>query len=381
MANVTRVPPFHGTACLRHASSSYLAIRDGRLCLQGEPFPFRIECFEGNRFYLVHRDRREVAEYYGGTLNSAPDSGYTEQHWQLYHLASGAILIEHADSEQFLGRAAGGELTLMPTGSEATLSFFLEDAALTPGLPYLEISGREGSICLRMAPEVLSIVSRAFLAEWATALEGAMHAMAELTGWLPHKKIEVRAYTDCAAWGYVFREKPVIHVNRDAMAEDLAKMQARGGRDLSFGILHEMSHLFDKACWLFDGEALANLKIPYALARLGATAAPAEFPADVTFDHRTLGEGLYRLDGRLTEERGRFFTSFAAKLIEIADEVGWAAVREAFCGFPPMEGVTHEKRLACFLTRLGNAAGRRGDMLLSPQEWEIVRKNLAGYDN
>lgn len=379
MATVTRVPPFYGTACLRHASGAYLSMHDGRLCLQSKPFTLRIECFEGTRFYIASAKGRELAEYYGGALKTAPDTGYTEQHWQLYHLASGAVLIEHADSEQFLG-SAHGELSLLPAGSEQTLSFFLEDAALTPGLPYIEILGREGLICLRMEPSVLTIVTPAWLSDWATALEGAAHAMEELTGWLPFRRIEVRAYTDCAAWGYIYREKPVIHVNRTAMAEDLAKMHARGTRDLSFGILHELSHLFDKECWMFDGEALANLKIPYALARLGATAAPAEYPADTTFDHTTLVKGLYHLDGQLTEERGRFCSSLAAKLIEIADAVGWAAARTAFCGFPPMAGADRMARLLCFLARLADAAGKPADTLLSPQEIEIVRRNLAQYD-
>ena len=380
MATVTRVPPFYGTACLRHASGAYLSMHEGRLCLQSNPFPLRIECFEGTRFYIASAVGRELAEYYGGVLKTAPDSGYTEQHWQLYHLASGAILIEHADSERFLGAEAGGELSLLSTGSEQILAFFLEDATLTPGLPYVEILGREGLICLRMDPAVLTIVTPAWLGSWATALEGAAHAMAELTGWLPFGKIEVRAYTDCAAWGYVYREKPVIHVNRAAMAEDLAKMHSRGAHDLSFGVLHELSHLFDKECWMFDGEALANLKIPYALARLGATAAPAEYPADTTFDHATLLNALYGLDGQLTEERGRFCSSLAARLIEIANAVGWAAVRYAFCGFPPLVGVDHMARLECFLSRLADASGNPTDAMLSPKEIEIVRKNLAKYD-
>jgi hypothetical protein len=200
--------------------------------------------------------------------------------------------------------------------------------------------------------------------------------MAYLTLFFPFPRIEVRAYTDCAEWGYVFREMPVIHVNRRAFLEDVEKMRRRGTRDVSFGLLHELSHLFDRERWMFDGEALANMKVAYALLALGATAAPAEFPAEVTFDHSTLAEGLYSQDGRLCELRGRFFTSLSAKLIEIAGRVGWEAVRSAFIGFPNMNFSPRIERFYTFLDRIGEASGQNVRAMLSPEEWAVVERNL-----
>ena len=378
MQGLASAVPFYGTTYLRHASGAYLAMEDQRLRLSRERFPLRLECFEGDRFYIVHRERREVAEYYGGTLNTAPDSGYTVQHWRLFATRDGALLIEHADRGMYLGMGEDGQLALLAAKTPTdAIRFYLEESAFTEGLPYVEVLSGDGHVALRVCPEVLSLTDRAWLASLADAVSEAASAMSYLTLFFPFPQIEVRAYTDCAEWGYVFREMPIIHVNRRAFLEDVEKMRRRDTRDVSFGLLHELSHLFDRERWMFDGEALANMKVAYALLRLGATAAPAEFPAEVTFNGNTLAEGLYSQDGRLADLRGRFFTSLSAKLMEIAGEVGWEAVRSAFIGFPNMNFSPRIERFSAFLDRIGEASGRDVRAMLSPEEWEVIRRNLC----
>ena len=376
MKEKSLLSPCYGTAYIRHKNGQYFAIRDGLLCLSNTPFLWQIEAYENNRFYLKNSAGYMLAEYWWGTLKSAVDSGYTEQHWYLYTTCDGELFIEHADSQgKFLRKGEEGNLTIGECCEES--AFFLENASLTEGVPYIEVIGATGFISLRLDPTIYRLANRQWLQRWANALEDTAYAMSRLVGWVPAPRIEIRAYTNCSAWGYVFCPKPIVHVNRRCMEEDIEKMRQRDSLDLSFGVLHEISHLFDKANWMFDGEALANLKLPYALRIVGATASPAEFSAFETFSGDRLYESLYHLDGRIEERRGRFCASFSAKLMEVADKAGWNALAKTFYEMEHIEG---ESRFACFqrfLTCWGKHAGMDVYAMFSSREWEIIQEELS----
>ena len=161
------------------------------------------------------------------------------------------------------------------------------------------------------------------------------------------------------------------------MESEIARMRARNSKDLSFGTLHEISHLFDQERWLFEGEALANFKIPYALHICGATAAPADRSLDVRLNAKNFVEEMYRVDGRLEEDRGRFCASLAAKLIEIAETIGWNAVTKTFQTFPPIDSETRIRKFEIFISRLGEVSGFDVYAMISAREWEIIRRELV----
>lgn len=121
-------------------------------------------------------------------------------------------------------------------------------------------------------------------AKWIDFLDDLYEALIELVGTnpCPHGKLEIREVPDLGTWARAWPD--FIEWDSDVICAELCRINAG---DVSWGIPHEISHVFDTqpACQFYMGsnsainnnEQWANLKVVYAFEKLsgaypGATA-------------------------------------------------------------------------------------------------------------
>ena len=372
--NLQKLKPCYGTTYIRHINGLYLGMKDKTLHLSTERFLWKIESFENDRFYLKDINDKDIAEYWWNNIQVAPDSGYTEQHWYL-HSKDNLILIEHVDTNKFLHYSINNELVVCEENDyKEGFYFMFENPSFTDGYNYIAIQSLTNKFSLRFEPRILNIVNQSWLKDWINDLEKAYYSLSRLVGFEPFPTIEIRTYTNCNHWGYIYYGKPIIHINKVCFENEIIRMRKRKVRDISFGALHELSHLFDKHYWIFDGEALANIKIPYVLQELDFIAA---FDDDrYTITHNNYVEELYKEHGRLDDIKGLFCSSLAAKFTEIATCVGWDVFSNAFKNFPALDSDDRVLRFETFINKLSEYSSRNIRSMFTDAEWNSVIKNL-----
>lgn len=368
----------YGITYIQDQDGKYLSFDGKELIMTTTPTEWFLSSCGDGRFYIKDPTDFLMMEYYGGILKMEEDTGYTEQQWVLKMNDAGGIVIEHADSKNHYLRSDGdGNLSVISRSlSDDACIWTLQTDRLTRGYPYVEIMGRTGIVSLRIEHKVLDVISYDRLQLWTDNLECAYEAYAELTGWIPFNCIEVRGYTNCNGWGYVYREKPVIHVNKNCLYEDLVKMNSRNN-DWNFGVLHEMSHLFDRDNWAFEWETLAHYKVAYVLYKFGAYAAPAEFPKDQLFSHETLKQAFVQLDGTLEENYGSIQKPLAVKLWEITEKAGWDAVVQAFAAMHKTNDNSQIEKFDRFISLIGEFGSIDISALFSESERTALEDKLS----
>lgn len=371
------IKPCYGTTYIRHINGLYLNMNNGLLCLSSERFLWRIESFENNRFYLKEITGHDNAEYWYGNFQTALDSGYTEQHWLLHH-KDNYIVLEHADSKLFVHFSTDENLVLKDgTLDDEGYFFYFEAPSLTDGYPYKEIISNTGKIALRFESTILNIVNTNWLKDWIDDLEKAVYSLTRLTGFLPFPRIEIRTYTNCNSWGYIYYGKPVVHINNKDFEKEIIRMRLLKKRDISFGALHEISHLFDKDHWLFEGETTANMKIPFVLKELDFSVSLSSHDKNETYTYDNYAIELYKEHGRLDNVTGLFSSSLAAKLTEIAQSIGWDAFSKTFINFPSIAHESRMFRFETFINKLSEYAQVDVRNMFTYEEWNAIARNLS----
>lgn len=376
-SNIKLFEACYGITYIRHINGLYLAMKHRKLVLSSERFLWRVEIYENNRFFLKDIDDHDIAEYYGGNLQIALDSGYSCQHWNLYLNQNGNVLIEHSDTNNYFLYSDNNELTIKERTNDLDgFNFIFENSSLTQGYPYIEIKSMTNKISLRLEPTILKIANKSWLEEWANDLEKAVYSLSRLVGNMPFSTFEIRAYANCNSWGYVFYGKHIVHINNLDMKNEIIRMRKRKCRDISFGVLHELSHLFDDGRWLFDGEAMANLKIAYVLQELDFTVCLSDHSNHEIFTSKNYVEELYREHGRLDNLKGLFCSSLAAKLAEIASTIGWDAYKKVFRNFPQISNESSMKRFETFIQKLSDYSNQDVRNMFNTLEWFEITKNI-----
>lgn len=374
---IKSIEPCYGTTYIRHINGLYLGMKEGSLALSNERFLWRVESFENNRFFLKEISDHDLAEYWYGKFQVAVDSGYAEQHWHIYQKEQN-VIIEHADSHMFLFASNNGLLVLNDGINDNDGYYFrFEDSSLTKGYPYLKLESNTGKIDLRFEHKILNIVNNDWLSNWINDLERAVYSLNRLVGDLPFPKFEIRTYTNCNSWGYIFYGKPIIHINNKDFENEIIRMRKLEKRDISFGTLHEISHLFDHASWIFDGEATANMKIPFVLNELNFNVSLSRHQENETFTYDNYVQELYKEHGRLDDVKGLFSSALAAKLTEIAKVLGWDVFKQAFRNFPNMEKESSMSRFETFINKLSEYSATNAKEMFSNEEWQTIINNLS----
>lgn len=375
--DLNRIDPCYGTTYIRHINGLYLAIENNEICLSRESFLWRIESCENERFYLGDFSGHDKFEYWYGKLQITVDTGYTEQHWRLYKNGN-YIIIEHADSNLFLFVSNEENLVLKEKSVDNEGTYFcFEEPALTDGYPYLEVNSITNKIAIRFEPTILRIVNKEWLIVLANDLEKALFSFSRLVGFMPFPKIEIRTYANCDTWAHIFFDKPIVHINNREFEKEIIRLRKRKKRDVPFVMLHEISHLFDKASWIFEGEAIANFKIAYVLYELGYFASLNSQSDNQAFTYENYVNLLYEEHGKLDNVKCLFCSSLTAKLVEIVKIIGWEPFFKTFRNFPYMQESPKFQRFEMFISKISEYSNVDVRSMFEAEEWSSVEKNLS----
>jgi len=131
-----------------------------------------------------------------------------------------------------------------------------------------------GKVNLNLDSDDTSLITESNLNNWKSRLTMAYDSYADLTGWVPYSggKITIQS-VECnkdSAWyyeqwacDYWAWAGQLIGWSKYWVKGELQRVNDND--DWSFGILHEISHDFDKDGWNFDSELMANFKMVYFL--------------------------------------------------------------------------------------------------------------------
>jgi hypothetical protein len=118
-----------------------------------------------------------------------------------------------------------------------------------------------GRVTLTLEAADHDVVSPGFFPGWLASLDQATHHYEELTGYLPPWPLGVTSTREpMRAWALSGHP---IRWNQEWVARELTRMEREG--DHSFGILHELGHVFDHRSWNYDAEHMANFKMAYVV--------------------------------------------------------------------------------------------------------------------
>lgn len=377
------VPDGYAVFTIQNREGLYLSRNGDALCLASEPcawylFPSYTNkeqlCIAENekRTYMLDSDAWYTRDSYIGICVEA---GTATQRWQFEEIAPGEYLIVSAKRPNSILSSSKKGIFLTSRkniGDDSIWTVRLQKAEHTP----LEIKGTRGIVTIVLEPRILEVISIERLQQWADDLETAYDSYAELTGSANYDTVLIAASKPAEYWGYHMGGNNILYIDAKAIYKDLSKMAKRTPEDWNFGVLHEMSHLFDDChSWEFDCEVTANLKLFYVMDVNNIAATPAEYPWSTSY------RGLDRIltvlhSGGLGLEFIYSNTAMAVKLAEIAQEIGWDAFKTVFRTYPDLrrdyDTASNAKRLKIFLDLLCEASGRDVRAMFTEKEWASV---------
>ena len=238
---------------------------------------------------------------------------------------------------------------------------------------YFETDSADGAVTLQAEYRVLDLISRQRLQKLANDLSTAYGDYAELTGWKPYDRVYYKMYETIPEgyWGYA-TSTDTLHIDSDCIYADIRDNLSRRKNDWNFGLLHEMSHLFDMdKPWEFHAEVVCDYRLAYTVTKNNAAAVPADWYGAREYTGWEILE-VYLGDGPLSETLTVF--SLTRKLVEITKQIGWEAAMEMFRNYPSQVPDSPRAQLELFIDQLGKAGGIDARALFTPAEWANAMK-------
>ena len=363
---------------LQNADGKYLAASGDALTLSDKPFAWYALPAAGDSFTLRPDNKRaymlDVSNAWfeeGNRVGICDGTGHDAQHWKLYQSGRDTWqLVCSLHPELALSVSSGGA-ALQKRGNAGT-NWQLTLVG-TERDNYMEIEGRSDVITMRLERRVLDILSRARLQKWVNDLETAYADYAELTGWQPYEHIYLNMYDKQEFWGFV-DGTDTIHIDADEIYEDLSLNFARRKNDWNFGLLHELSHLFElkEQPWDFHAEVLADYKLAYVMTKNNCAAVPADWYGDKREYTGWDVIDVYRGDGPLKDTLTVF--SLSGKLSEVMKEIGWDAAKQTFRSYPDTTNLTPEDNFTLFINLLSQYSGKDVRAMFTDAEWANAMK-------
>lgn len=363
---------------LQNAGGKYLAASGDALTLSDKPFVWYALPAAGDSFTLhLDNNRAYMLDVSNGWFEEGNrvviygDGGYEAQRWKLYQSGKDTWQLVCSLHPELALSASSGGAVLQKRGNAGT-NWQLTLVGTERG-NYMEIVGRSDVITMRLERRVLDVLSRARLQKWVNDLETAYADYAELTGWTPYRHVYINMLAPETAWGYAC-EGGIVQIDADDIYEDLSLNFARRKNDWNFGLLHELSHLFeaDSRPWDFHAEVLADYKLAYVMTKNNCAAVPADWYSDKREYTGWDVIDVYRGDGPLKDTLTIF--SLCGKLSEVMKEIGWDASKQTFRSYPDTTNLTPEENFTLFISLLSQYSGKDVRAMFTDAEWANAMK-------
>lgn len=368
---------FHSGASVtfRNGSGRYLAASGSTLTASDQPYAWylagtQIRCGDSRTLML---DISNAWYEAGNSVGLCEETGSDAQHWTLKDCGDGQFLIVSAAHPEFALCAGSGGYCIKNVKDAGESDRWRIECVKTDRVKYFAVEGSRGVITMQAQHRLLDILSRARLQKWVNDLETAYADYAELTGWQPYEHIYLNMYDKQEFWGFV-DGTDTIHIDADEIYEDLSLNFARRKNDWNFGLLHELSHLFElkEQPWDFHAEVLADYKLAYVMTKNNCAAVPADWYGDKREYTGWDVIDVYRGDGPLKDMLTVF--SLSGKLSEVMREIGWDAAKQTFRSYPDTTNLTPEENFTLFISLLSQYSGKDVRAMFTDAEWANAMK-------
>ena len=372
------------------AACRYLSCGNRKLILSSAPLPWTLKNAGENEYYVYAHNTDLLLDIdnawvrAGNTVKIWQYTGYNVQIWTVAENPNGSCSILHsADQRYCLG--FDGENAVLQIRDRCNpmqeWSVVNVDAALPK--EYLSFSGKERVVELQLPLDISRVIPVKRLERWADHLETAYRTFYDLTGFEPFQDITVEAYKPASHPGYagwVYQNCNIIHVDRDFLYGDLAKMNTRR-TDWNFCVLHEMGHMFDFGKpWNFEAELMTDLKVAYVMEKTNAAAAPAEFDASTCFYGGDIAKAYARLGADFSREYNIF--GCVKRFLDIKERIGWEPFQNTFHYLQQNSGayagISDRDRFLVFVEILSRCSGRNIQAFFSDGEWNAIVRKVSG---
>lgn len=369
------------------ASGCYLSYQGNRLLLRNVPSKWVLKDAAGKGFhiyadhsdFLLDIDNAYVAE--GTAIKLWGYTGYDVQVWKLSRNGNGTWSILYSGNPQYcLGFRNGNAILQLRNLYNKAQEWKVVDITDTQPKEYLSFQSRRGIVELQLPPDILRVISNLRLQQWTNDLETAYYSFYELTGFVPYRNITVEAYKPLKYQNivaYVLDRSNIIHIDKQFVYEDLAKMKARKC-DWNFCTLHEMGHLFDNnRPWNFEAELLTDLKLAYVLEKHGAAAAPSQFRASDVF----YGAGILNAYKILGKDFSVHYDIFGCtgRFLEIKNRIGWKPYQQTFHYLQKNEtayqSISKPEKFEFFIKLLSYYSNNNIKQYFSANEWNAILRH------
>ena len=368
---------FHsGTSvAFRNGKGQYLAASGRALAASDQPYAWylagtQIRC-GSNRALML--DISNAWYEAGNSVGLCEETGSDAQYWTLKDCGDGRFLLVSAAHPEFALCAGSSGYCIKNAKDADEGDRWHIECVKTDRVKYFAIEGSRGVITMQAQHRLLDVLSRARLQKWVNDLETAYADYAELTGWQPYEHIYLNMYDKQEAWGFV-DGTDTIHIDADCIYEDLSLNFVRRKNDWNFGLLHELSHLFElkEQPWDFHAEVLADYKLAYVMTKNSCAAVPASWYGDKREYTGWDVIDVYRGDGPLKDTLTVF--SLSGKLAEVMKEIGWDSAKQMFRNYPDTENLTPAENFELFIRLLSQYSGRDVRAMFTDAEWANAMK-------
>ena len=237
-----------------------------------------------------------------------------------------------------------------------------------------------------------------FMKNWANWMQEAVEAEVTLTGFRPYDIFVISGWEELGYVAGVSDNYNVINASVGFMKSEMYNVAVRAEKlqimDLSFGMLHELGHMFDsQRGWNFESEAWTDLKLCYVLYKLTLDhkdtdglvfgCASADYQPGTCFTYDTMAEGLdiHAHKGAMVTVYG--FFAAARLFLLMAYDFGWDPFIKTFHWFQDNGYTANDferyERFTIFVEKLSEYSGKdiKKDYL-TEENWAVFEEFYTG---
>ncbi len=369
------------------------------------------------RYYAIYRgdDERQALAISSFLPKSAKlkleNSGYNasdKQLWTIENYEDGSCrivpMMSHKDMPICLGVKDGAVVLMERDEKDQNQLFKIKKAEAHP--EYEEFASDKGEVFVRIPYSFTEKkggvgLTDEFMKNWVNWMQEAVDAEVTLTGFRPYDIFVFSGWEELGYVAGVSDNYNFINANVGFMKSEMSNVAKRAERlnimDMSFGMLHELGHMFDsQRGWNFESEAWTDLKLCYVIWKLTEDhkesdglvfgCASADYQAGTCFTYETMAEGLNIHAHKGAMETVYGFFAAARLFLLMAYDFGWDPFIKTFHWYQD-NGYTQNsferwERFTTFVDKLSEFSGKdiKNDYL-SENNWKVFEDFYTGKTN
>ena len=333
------------------SDGKYLACYDGQLTIRDDSYQWFFDPSVRNEYTGAYKvttsedddnkgrllDISNAAYFDGNSVSTQYYTGYAAQYWNLIETTlddeTGYMFISAEEPSYILHNSING--FVITTIDNATADDLYKLYPATDST-FNTMESQNGVMFFLYEKRLLEVISAERLQKWLNDYEEAYFAYSDLENGAPFDKVYIFDTEENYYWA-AYCGNGIIRFDTNAAYEEFSRMSEREEEDVSFGMLHELGHLFDDGMpWVFEAEAMTDIKLPYILMKTGFYCAPSEFDVSVVFNYENISDAYNTLSQSLADGYGPY--EMAAKMCAVYDEIGYDVLEDVLQNFPDTTG-------------------------------------------